>query len=201
MTTGPHGANEVGGRRYSAVAMALHWAIALLLIGQILLGWNMASLDEGSSGPKTFEPIHISIGLTILCLTVLRILWRLTHRPPPLPAGLARWERVLAETVHVLLYAMMLALPLTGWFMESIGPRPVPFWGVSWPHFPSVNAFLAGGDRREIKEALEGIHGSAMVWVLIALVGLHVAGALKHQFDGSPVLWRMAPFLKRPTGQ
>ena len=190
-----------GGRRYSTVAMILHWAIALLIVCQIVLGWNMASLDDRSTGQKVFEPIHISIGLTILILTVARVLWRLTHRPPPLPAGIAPLERGLAHTTHLLLYGMMLALPLTGWFMESIGPRPLHIWGAIWPHFPGVSAIIAGMDRREVKEGLEYVHGTPMAWTLIALVGLHLAGAIKHQFDGSPVFWRMVPFLKRPSGQ
>ncbi len=183
-------------RRYSGVAMALHGLIALGIVAQIGLGWYMGTL-EGKAG-KAVEAIHIPLGLTVLMLTVLRLAWRLIHRPPAMPAGLKSWEKHMAEAVHVLFYGLMLAIPLTGWFMESIGPRPLPFWaGTAFPHFPGVSAIIAGQNKREIKDTLEFVHGTPLVWATIALVALHVVGAIKHQFDGNPVLYRMIPFFKR----
>jgi cytochrome b561 len=183
-------------RRYASAAILLHWLIAALIIGQIGLGWYFADL----SGPakRSLENIHISVGLTILLLTVLRVALRLLYRPPSGPPTLASWERRLAATAHVLFYVLLVAIPLTGWAMESVGPRPLPFWGLDWPHLPGLELLLQGRDRREVKEVLEQVHGSPLVWAMISLVGLHVLGALKHQFDGSPVLWRMLPFLKAP---
>lgn len=192
--------SEIGAadRRYSAGAVALHWILAVLLIGQIGLGWYMGELEDHSPAQRSFEAIHISLGLTILLLTVARIAWRLVHRPPPAPPSIARWENTAAHVVHGLFYVMLLALPISGWVMESVGPRPIPFWGLAWPHFPGLAAMLQGVDARGFKETLEGIHGSPMVWTTIGLIVLHVLGALKHQFDGSPVLWRMIPVMKRP---
>ena len=111
--------------RYSTVAMALHWIIALSIAGQIGLGWYMGSVEDHSPAQRALEEIHISFGLTILLLTVARIAWTLTHRAPPAPATLARWEKIAASSVQGLFYVMMLALPLSGWLMESVGRRPI----------------------------------------------------------------------------
>jgi cytochrome b561 len=101
--------------RYTQVAIALHWAIAALIF------YNLISGLLGDFLPRGFFAFHISSGLTILALTLVRIGWRLTHKPPPfLP--MARWERTLAHTVHFLLYAAMLFVPWTGWVMISANP-------------------------------------------------------------------------------
>lgn len=190
--------SEIGAadRRYSAGAVALHWILAVLLIGQIGLGWYMGELEDHSPAQRSFEAIHISLGLTILLLTVARIAWRLVHRPPPAPPSIARWENTAAHVVHGLFYVMLLALPISGWVMESVGPRPIPFWGLAWPHFPAMDLITGGADPRSLKKTLEGVHGSVLVWTTIVLLGLHVAGAIKHQFDGHPILWRMAGWMK-----
>lgn len=185
--------------RYSTVAIGLHWAIALSIAVQIGVGWYMGSLEDHSPAQRSLEAIHISFGLTILLLTLVRIAWAVWRRPPPPIASLAPWERYLSKAVHGLFYVMLLAIPLSGWIMESVGRRPILFWGAIWPHFPGLAAALAGHDARAFKDTLEGVHGSPLVWAMVALVGLHVLGALKHQFDGSPVLWRMLPMLKRPA--
>jgi cytochrome b561 len=183
-------------QRYGRVAQVLHLIIALLIIGQIGLGWYMKTL-EGPQG-KVLESYHISIGFTVLLLTVARIAWALTHRRPALPAGMPGWEVNLAHFVHALFYVLLLALPLTGWFMESIGARPLHFWGAVFPHFPAMPGLLEGQDKRAIKKTMEWVHGTPLVWTMVALIGLHLAGAIKHQFDGHPILWRMIPGVKRP---
>lgn len=183
------------GQRYGAVARALHWLIALLIVTQIALGWTMGAVAKPTG--RMLESWHISFGVLVLLLTLARIAWRLTHRPPPMPAGLSGWETGLAHAAHAGFYLLLLAIPLTGWFMESTGTRPIHVFGLTWPHFPGAAAVLAGRDPRAVKEALEQAHGTPLVWTLIALIVLHVAGALKHQFDGHPVLWRMAPGLQR----
>jgi len=186
-----------GTERYTAVAMGLHWLIALAIITQIGIGWYMGELGR-TPLHRTVEGYHISLGLTILLLTVARLAWRLTHPRPLTSVQLPVLERRLAHGVHILFYVLMFALPLSGWMMESFGSRPIPFWGASWPHFPAMDVLTAGADKRALKETIEGVHGSPMVWTMIALIVLHVAGALKHQFDGHAVLWRMAPWMKRP---
>jgi cytochrome b561 len=185
-----------GHQRYGRVAQALHLLIALLIIGQIALGWYMGTL-EGPQG-RALEGYHISIGITVLLLTVVRIVWALTHPRPILPQGMPNWERNLARAVHGLFYILLLALPLTGWFMESIGARPIHLWGAVFPHFPAMPGLLDGQDKRAIKDTMEWVHGTPLVWTMVGLIVLHVAGAIKHQFDGHPILWRMIPGVKRP---
>lgn len=185
-----------GRARYGRVARTLHLVIALLIIGQIAGGWYMDTLE----GPqkRAVEGYHISVGITVLLLTVIRIGWALTHPRPALPAGMASWEKILAHAIHALFYILLLALPLTGWFMESIGARPIHFWGAVFPHFPAMPGLLEGADKRAVKETIEFVHGTPLVWTMVVLIGLHVAGAIKHQFDGHPILWRMFPGFKRP---
>lgn len=184
--------------RYSNVAIVLHWAIAALIL------YNLATGLFGEWLPKGAFAFHISSGITILVLTVVRIAWRATHRPPPfLP--MSRGERALAHGVHALLYVAMLALPLTGWAMVSANPpagspgaayaaegkparkrAPILIWNaVPLPLIGPINEMgrapegVAG--QHEVHERLETLHGLGG-WVMLALLVLHVAGALKHQF-------------------
>jgi cytochrome b561 len=187
---------DTGRRRYDSVAQALHWIIAVTIFGQIGLGWYMGTV-EGPGG-KVFEGYHISLGVTVLLLTLVRIVWSLAHPRPAMPEGMPGWEKGLAHTVHALFYVLLLAIPLSGWFMESIGARPIHVWGVVWPHFPGIAGMLEGQDKRAVKKTIEWVHGAPLVWAMIALIVLHVAGALKHQVDSHPVLWRMVPGMKRP---
>ena len=181
--------------RYSTVAMALHWIIAAIIVGQVALGWYMGTLGRAPLH-RTLEGVHISIGLTVLLLTVARLAWGLSHPHPRLPADMPALDRRLAGIVHPLFYVLLFALPLTGWVMESFGSRPIPFWGLAWPHFPAMDLITGGADPRALKKTLEGVHGSVLVWSTVVLFGLHVAGAIKHQFDGHPILWRMAGWMK-----
>jgi cytochrome b561 len=187
-------------RRYSRAAMTLHWLIAGLIIIQIGLGWYMNEvLPDHSPAQAQIESIHISVGLTIFLLVLGRIGVRLIHSPPPLPAGLATWERLLAHASHLLFYLLMLAMPLTGWALVSMGNHPISFWGLPWPHLPGVTAIFGATPSRPVRHELSHIHVYILIWIVLLNLALHVAGALKHQFDGSPVLWRMTP-MKPPRG-
>ncbi len=194
--------------RYSAVAVTLHWVIAVCILSMIPMGWWMtAAIEQPDSQALAYRvfQIHKSIGFLILALTVVRIVWRLTHRGPALPPGMKRWEAFAAHTTHVAFYTLMLALPLTGWLYVSAG------WAVSqdralevatsWfglfpiPHLPGV-AELAAGVKRALAFQAMGAH-AAMAWGAVILVALHVGAALKHQFvDRDGVLSHMVPFLK-----
>ncbi|MEC8457512.1 MAG: cytochrome b/b6 domain-containing protein, partial [Pseudomonadota bacterium] len=198
--------------RYSAVAVALHWVIALCILSMIPMGWWMtAAIEQPGSQAAAYRlfQLHKSIGFLILALTLVRIVWRLTHRPPALPAGMKRWEAFAAHATHAAFYALMLGLPLTGWLYVSAG------WAVSqdralevatrWfglfpvPHLPGV-AELATEARRAVAFSAMGAH-AAMAWGAVVLVILHVGAALKHQFlDRDGVLARMVPGL-RPGGE
>lgn len=169
-------------QRYSLAAIILHWAIAALLAFQIAVGWALGSL--GARGFALFQ-LHKSIGITVLLLTLLRIgvrWWK--PRPAKLEGG---WQGALASGVHVGLYAFMLGAPLTGWALVSTAKVKVPtlFFGViPLPHLPLPMASHG---------LAEGGH-SLPAWIGIALVALHVAGALRHHVlmrDG--LIWRMVP--------
>ena len=196
---GPQSSSDVGERRYATLAIVLHWTIAALIVLQMCLGWYMNEiLPDHSPAQARIEGLHISIGLTTFLLILVRIGIRLTHPAPPLPAALKPWEVVLAHASHLLFYLLMLALPLTGWALVSIHAQPISLWGLTWPHLPGLRG-LAAPDQRPTRQLLQHVHTTWLISETLATIALHVAGALKHQFDGSPVLWRMAPFLRRPS--
>jgi len=187
-------------RRYGAVSRALHWTIALLILIQIGLGWYMNEvLPDHSPAQAQVQAVHISVGLTILLLVLVRIGVRLTHPAPPLPPEMALWERILARGSHVLFYLLMLAMPLTGWALVSLRSPPIQFWGLAWPHLPGVAAVFGSPAPRPVRHELAHIHVFILIWIVLVNLALHVAGALKHQFDGRPVLWRMIAAIRPPA--
>lgn len=180
--------------RYAAIAIVLHWAIALAIVLQIILAGRMG----GPRTPESFavSQLHKSIGVTILLLSLVRLGWRLSHPPAPLPATMARWEKVLAQVVHVGFYVIMIGMPLTGWIMVSASRLTIPtllYGVVPWPNLPGL-AHLAPAAKTAWHQVGETGHGllAKLIYVLLAL---HVAGALKHQLfsKDEPVLSRMAP--------
>lgn len=177
--------------RYSAGAIAFHWIIALLILLNYVAVWVASTMPK----PEKMQVManHKAIGLTILTLSVLRILWRLTHRAPPFAAGVKRWEAALARTVHTLFYVLIIAIPLTGWAMVSSFGAGKP---VSWFGLVDVPALPVSSDRAT-SGAFNEAHELLAIAVLLLLM-LHVAGALKHQFfDRDGTLGRMVPFLRR----
>lgn len=177
--------------RYSAGAILLHWLIAAALLFEIGLGWGMED-----AGPQRFAvyQLHKSVGITILILTLLRIGWRLGHRPPALSPDLRPWERVLARITHLGFYALLIGLPLSGWLLVSTSRIAVPtiLYGVlPLPHLPV--AALGSGARAALHDTAEIGH-LAFGYALYLLFALHVAGALKHHFiDRGDDLRRMLP--------
>jgi cytochrome b561 len=186
-------------QHYRAAAIALHWIIAALIVVQVCLGWYMNEvLPDHTPAQAQIVTLHISVGLTILVLVLARIGVRLAQPPPPFPADMPAWERLLARATHALFYVLLLALPLTGWAVVSIRPVAVHFWGLPWPKLPGLG-FLMTPDHKAWRRELAHIHVYILIWLVVLNLGLHVAGALWGQFAGPPVLWRMAPlrFLKR----
>ncbi len=181
--------------RYSGVAIALHWLIALAVIANIAAGLTMIGLQDGDPVQYALLQLHQSIGLTVLVLSVARVVWRLIHPVPPLPDDMAPVLRFGAHAAHVLLYALILTLPLTGWMMVSgsTDPPPASYFGLfDWPHI----WFLADLSHAA-KTTAAGIFSDAhetLAWIMIVLVPLHVAAALYHHFiRRDPVLVRMLP--------
>ncbi|MCB2065952.1 MAG: cytochrome b [Erythrobacter sp.] len=174
-------------KRYSGVAMLLHWLIAVAVI----VNWRLAeAAEEATVRADAFAYMgnHKSLGITILVLTLLRIGWRLIHRPPPLRASMAGWEKALAKAVHVIFYVLLLGLPLGGWLAESYEGHAVNVWGLfSLPALPV-------GENEALSHTLAEIHGTSGK-IMLLLIVLHVAGMLKHMVvDKDGNLWRMLPF-------
>lgn len=186
------------GARYSAIAMSLHWLIALLIFTQIGLGWYFNEvLPDHSKIQDQVQDIHVSIGLTTLILIVVRIGVRLVVPAPTLPADLPAWESLLARVMHVLFYVLMLVLPLSGWLFLTVRHAPIPFWGLNWPSLPGLES-VTGPAHKAFSKSVKHFHVYTQIWAAVAMIALHVAGALKHQFiSNDDVVARMIPFLSR----
>jgi len=181
--------------RYTNVAITLHWLIAIAIVGMILGGWYMGDLPDGAPGQYFLYQMHKSIGITILLLTVARIIWRVMNRPPALPEEMKGLEKTASHLVHFGFYGLMIALPLTGWLYSSVSIKldvPTVLYGViSWPDVP----FVEGLKTESASSTVNFIH-SKLAWVVLALLALHVAGAIKHEISAEDgVLKRMIPGL------
>jgi cytochrome b561 len=180
--------NQTFPDRYGAVAQTFHWLIAALIVAQFTLAWMADDLPLGMQKLAMLAR-HKSFGMTVLMLAVLRLLWRLFHRPPELPVGMAPTERMLARGTHVLFYVLLFAMPLTGWMMSSAKNYSVSWFGrFTWPDLiaPNERAF----------DLLKTTHRT-LSWLLLALAILHILAALKHHFwNKDDVLRRMLPFRK-----
>jgi cytochrome b561 len=172
--------------RYGAIARALHWIIAALIVVQFVL-INLAEDNPSKMQQLALIARHKSFGMTVLMLAVVRLLWRLFNPPPPLPAAMKPYERTLAKLTHAAFYGLLFALPLAGWLMSSARGFTVSWFGLfSWPDLIAKNPSNF--------ELLKEVHES-LATVLFFLAILHIAAALKHHFwDKDDVLRRMLPF-------
>ncbi|WP_296659001.1 cytochrome b [Paraburkholderia sp.] len=174
-------------RRYSGVAILLHWLIAALIVWGFALGWVMTDIPGITPTKLRYFSWHKWIGVTVLALVLVRILWRATHTAPALPTSTPAWERLAAHAGHGALYVLMLAIPVTGYLYSSAAGIPVVYFGV-WP-LPT----LIGPDN-ELKEVLRTVH-VLLDYALLAVVVLHVLAVVKHQhLDRQNILARMLPF-------
>ena len=178
--------------RYSKVAIGLHWLIALLIIGQLTGGKIMMALDGSKLKFELFQ-LHKSFGIIILLLSVLRLLWRLTHKAPPLPPHMPKFEKLAAKVSHIGFYGLMIGIPMSGWAMVSAAPVTITtkiFKTIKWPDMPLI----------ERSEGLHKIFNNAhemMSTLIIVLLIIHIGAALKHHFkDKDDVMARMVPRLK-----
>jgi len=179
--------------RYTKTAIILHWLIALFIFGMFALGWYMADLPKDAPkqmahdlfdlgiytwqsaeaiSPRNFYfNLHKSLGVTILALIALRVLWRITHRPPAMLTSYKAWEKKLANGTHHLLYLLMVVVPLTGLIMSMYGKYGVKWFGLN---------FISGVDNKPVRDFFEGAHEAIGIILLVA-VAIHFAGALKHK--------------------
>lgn len=161
---------------YGLIAITLHWLIGLLFIGQVILGLVMVRLEDQR---LSFELIqwHKSFGFLILLLVPLRIVWRLANPRPTLPDTTPAWEHEAASGTHLLLYALMLILPLTGWALVSVSTLGMPTF--AFYRFIVPNLPLQASDGAE--EIWAFVH-QWLGYAATAIVGLHILAALRHQF-------------------
>jgi len=177
--------------RYTRTAITLHWGIAFLIFTAFPLGIYMHDLPLSPNKLQLYS-YHKWIGVSIFLLAALRLAWRITHRPPPLPSGMPPWEKIAAHTTHYLLYMLIFAIPLSGWLMSSAkGVQTVWFGVLPLPDLVSKN--------KELGELIKEVHESLNI-LMLGLVLAHAGAALKHHFiqrDG--ILARMIPFIERTS--
>ena len=188
MTTVPHVTPQSEGLlRYNNVAIALHWITAVIVVAQLYVGFTFHDMERGPARTEWFT-WHKTLGATILLLALIRLAWRLANPPPPFPPQLPRWERYAAVWNHRIFYAGLILIPLTGLATVSSGREGTTelLGGLPLPLIPGLP--------RSAGDPLGSIHVT-LVYLTIALVVIHVAAALKHQFvDKSRVAGRMPPF-------
>ncbi|MCI4679708.1 cytochrome b [Rhodoblastus acidophilus] len=179
--------------RYSAVAVVLHWAMALGIFALIGIGLTMKHGNIPKAQVVQLFQLHKSIGILILLLVIVRLAWRLVQAPPALPSVLPALERKAAHAGHAALYFFMLALPLSGWALVTTSRFNIPtvlFGLVVWPPMP----FLAdSADKAAIHEVMEAFHKYG-AYVLIAVLAVHIGAALRHAVKGDAPLSRMSLF-------
>jgi cytochrome b561 len=181
--------------RYTRTAVLLHWLVAAIILLQFPLGWWMQEIPKQPPGPRvTAFNLHKSIGLLILALMLVRMAWRLGHAPPPLPA-MPPWQRRVARANHWLLYAVLVALPLTGYLGSAFSGYPVRFFGMTLPAWASKDA--------ELKDWMSGAH-LVLVWTLTLAFAAHMAGVAQHLLvnrDGllRRMVWRRGGEPPAPT--
>lgn len=172
--------------KYSKTAIALHWIIAILVVTNVALASMSEDLQRAAKA--AYMAPHKAIGVTILLLSLFRLFWRLSHKPPPMPDAVTGWQATLGKTVHALFYFLIIAVPLTGWLMVAARPGapPLDFFGL-------FSIDLPVGDSKALSDFGHEGH-EILTKPLVILIFLHVIGALKHQFaDRVPFIQRMWP--------
>lgn len=175
--------------RYSTVAVVLHWLLALVILAMFAVGVYMTDLPFSPQRLKLYN-WHKWAGVTFLALTLLRLVWRLTHRPPALPLAVTRtmpgWQHRAYHATHHLMYLLFFAVPLVGWAYSSAAGFPIVWFGqMALPDLLPVN--------QELAEVIKPLH-KYLALALVALAGLHIAAAVKHHWvDRDGLLGRMLP--------
>ena len=186
-------------QRYHGFAIGLHWLIATLIIGMLVVGNYMVSLDESEPLRFLLTQWHKSFGIVALVLIFIRVLWRLTHRPPPLPGHLKPWEIQVAGLAHILLYLLIILIPVSGWIMVSTSPLDLPtvvFNSIHWPHLSPFDTLPGKAELSSLFRDVHAVAGS----LLILLLAAHIGAALRHKLVlHDDVMDRMSP--KTPDGK
>lgn len=169
--------------QYGTTAKKFHWLIVVLLAIQYPIGWLMPDLHGAK--PGTAMMLHLSFGITILALIVLRLAWRLTHPVAP-ESSLPAWQRRSSEAVHWLLYVLVFATTITGWLFASFRGWTISLFGV-------VPLPMLAAASRDNGRAIDGLHQAAE-WALLIVIVIHIAAALAHVFIyRDRIMQRMLP--------
>jgi len=182
-------------RRYGDVAMTLHWLIAVAIILNLALGLYMADvLTDNDPSRFPIIQLHKSIGLTVLVLSLARLGWRLANPVPPLPDSMSPWFKAVAHGTHYLLYFLIIFIPLSGWALVSSSPLGLPTSWFGLFHWPSISFLsdLTRAQKAPLHHQFFAVH-MYLAFSAIAVIPIHIAGALYHQFRGEDVLRRMVP--------
>lgn len=168
--------------RYGPVAKTLHWLIALLVLTLITLGLYMVSIQD-EPGSDWYFKLHKSIGLLTAIIILIRIIWRLGHRPASFPTSMPQWQVIAAYTSHALLYLCLILMPLTGIIGSMFGGHGLAFFGLPLPIWTQKNTPIAS--------FFFSTH-IVIAWIFITLIVIHIMGAFKHLlFDRDRVFQRM----------
>lgn len=172
---------------YGAATKTFHWLTALIVIALLGVGLYMGGMEAGASKIKVYN-LHKSFGICVLALAVLRIFWHVASKKPDFVGSLTVWEKRAARAVHLLLYFLIIAMPLTGWLMSSAYGRSVGVFGLfTLPDLMEQN--------QELGKSLRELHG-IFGWALMFVAGAHFLAALKHHFvNKDATLRRMLPLL------
>ena len=179
-------ANNSGVQRYDKVAVALHWLVAIGVFVMIGLGWYMTDIPKGTPDRAFFYNLHKSIGVTLAIVVLVRVVWRWTHEPPPLPQGTPGWVVNASKLSHGLLYALLVLMPVAGFTASNFTKYGVTYFGLF-----KIGPFFA--ESKALYELFQGIHHAAAD-VLVIVIAIHIAAALKHLLiDKDGVFYRMLP--------
>jgi cytochrome b561 len=175
--------NPQTGDRYTHVAVILHWIIALGVLGQIAFGWWMIDIPKSPPGVRAYWfNIHKSIGITLGVLMIVRVVWGLMHRAPPLPDHIPAWQRLAAKASHLALYVCMIVMPLSGYLGSSFTKYPIKYWGMTLPKW--------GWESPVLKDICSDVHQITVI-VFMVLIAIHIAAAVKHMIARDGVIQRM----------
>lgn len=179
-------AANIGVQRYDRVAIALHWLVALGVFIMIGLGWYMVDIPKNTPPRGFFYNLHKSIGVTVGLIVLIRVWWRWTHKPPSLPSGTANWVVNASRLSHGLLYALLVLMPVAGFTASNFTKYGVTYFGLF-----KIGPLFA--ENKILYELFQGIHHAASE-VLVIVICIHIAGALKHLLiDRDGVFFRMLP--------
>jgi len=178
-------------QRYNSVAQLLHWATAICMFTALPLAWVMCNMPPDASGRDSVFTLHKSFGLTVVGLTIVRLIWRALCPAPAYPHQIAHWERAIARATYLLLYCVLFGMPITGYILSSAAGYSVTFFDLfTLPALPKNEA---------LSKTATWLHVAVGQWLVYGLIGLHLIGVGWHvavQRDG--VLDRMLPAQHSP---